>query len=250
MRRTQLILFAVFITISLILFFLNDKSALILSENLSSILLFPIKVTTQFLDYLSVSNTRIENLEIEINQLKLQNAQLRKMVPSDTEQFKAKNFKLIKAFIIGRDPQNINGYLYIDKGQTDSITKGQPVIAINGLVGKIKYAGKNLSIVETLENEGFAISAIDIKTGIHGVVKQKQGLLFDYIRNIDTVNINDSILTSGMSQIFPGGILIGKIKKIVKTEDTFFKKVYLTPAVRINRLTSVYVILNQKKLPK
>ncbi len=247
MRRTHIVLFTLLIIICLIFFFLNEESTLVVSEGLSSVLLFPIKVTTHFMDYLSISNARVKKLEIAINRLKLENAQLRRMVLVDTGNIELKNFKLIKAFIIGRDPSNINGYLYIDKSQSDGLTKGQPVISINGLVGKIRYVGKNYSIVETVEKEGFAVSAIDIKTGIHGVVKQRQGLLFDYIRNTDSVALNDSILTSGMSQIFPEGILIGTIKKISRTKDLFFKKVYLSPAVQINRLTSVYVIISRQE---
>ena len=118
----------------------------------------------------------------------------------------------------------------------------QPAISINGLVGKIKYVGFNYSIVETIENKGFTVSAVDVNTGIHGIVKNKGNLIFDFIKINDAINIGDAVYTSGMSEIFPEGIFIGRVKKIERGDDLFFKPVYITPGVQVNRLTHVYII--------
>lgn len=70
--------------------------------------------------------------------------------------------------------------------------------------------------------------------------------MFRYVRHSDEVNVGDSIQTSGMSEIFPKGILIGTIHAISESEDMFFKNVYVTPAAQINRLASVYIIQNMR----
>lgn len=242
MPRRQLILFSVLLTISIVFLLLNDSTTLVVSTRLSSVLLFPTKTITGFIEFLTISSSRIEELEIMTNRLRLENADLREKVFLDTTEFTWTNFTLLKARITGRDPVNINGFLYIDKGSKQGLYVNQPVLSINGLVGKIKFVDAHHSIVETIENKNFAVSALDIKNGVHGIIKQRGSLMFDYIRTTDNINIDDSIYTSGMSEIFPPGILVGTIQDIHLTDDLFFKKVFVTPSVRVNRLTSVYVV--------
>lgn len=242
MSRRQLILFSVLVTLSIFFLFLNVHTKLALATKLSSVLLFPVKITTEFFDFLSVSNTRIEKLEITINQLRLENAELKKKILQDTTEFQETRFKLLKAQIIGRDPSDINAFLYVDKGEQYNLYVNQPVITMNGLVGRVKFVNTRYSIIETLENRRFAVSGLHEKTGVHGIVKQRGSLVFDYVRITDDINIGDSIYTSGMSEIFPKGILIGTVQKIEQVGDLFFKPVYLRPSVEINRLTSVYLV--------
>ncbi len=242
MPRHQLILFSILFIISTTTLSLSEQVKLQLAAPLSSVLFFPVKTTTQFLQFLTVSNTRIAELETVVNQLQLENAELKKRILCDTTDFKTTKYKLLRAQIIGRDPLNINGYLYVDKGQKQQLYVNQPAISINGLVGKIKYVGVKYSIVETIENKGFTVSAIDVNTGVHGIIKKRDNLIFDFIRINDEINIGDAIYTSGMSEIFPEGILIGRVKKIERGNHLFFKPIFITPGVQINRLTHVYII--------
>ncbi|HEC78319.1 MAG TPA: rod shape-determining protein MreC [candidate division WOR-3 bacterium] len=244
MSRRQLILFSILLIVCITFLALGEQSKLYLSTRLSAVLLFPVKTVTDFLHFLTISNARITELETLVNQLRLENSELKKRILLDTIEFKTTKYELLKAQIIGRDPSNINGYLYINKGKEDDVKINQPVISINGLVGKIKLITEKYSVVETIENQGFAVSAVDINTKIHGVVKKKQNLIFDFIRIDDEIAVGDSICTSGMSEIFPQGILIGIVKKIEEQNTLFFKPVYIKPSVQINKLTYVYVISN------
>lgn len=246
MRRQQIILFIILFAISALPLLLYERTNLVLARDLSAILLYPFHATTDFVEYLAVSNVRTEKLEILVSQLKLENAALKDRLVVDTTVLDPGEYELIKASVIGRDPLNINGYLHINQGTADGVFENQTVITIDGFVGKIKHTGLFTSIVETIENRGFTVSAIDTKTGIHGIIKKHDNLMFRYVRHSDEVNVGDSIQTSGMSEIFPKGILIGTIHAISESEDMFFKNVYVTPAAQINRLASVYIIRNMR----
>lgn len=200
------------------------------------------RVTSTLLEYLNISSARIERLEIRLSQLHLENALLKDQLDVDTTQMASPQHLLLKARVIGRDPLNINGYLHIDKGMTHGVAVNQPAIAVDGFVGKVKHAGPTTSVIETFENDGFTVSAVDVKTGIHGVVRKQKHLTFLYVRHTDTINVGDSVITSGMSEIFPKGILLGTVQMILESDDMFFKNVYLKPAVQINRLASIYII--------
>jgi rod shape-determining protein MreC len=57
----------------------------------------------------------------------------------------------------------------------------------------------------------------------------------------------DTILTSGNSQIFPEGILIGTVEYIDDEMDNVFKKGKLRFSIDYNKLTYVYIVENTKR---
>lgn len=247
MSRFQFILFAFLVALSLTFLVLGRPTDLEVSSNLSTVLLFPIKVVTRYIEFLAVSKTRIDELERAFALLNLENAELRNRLSTDSSAVVPAGYRLVKAHIIGRDPTNFNGYIYIDRNRRDSIEPGLPVIVQNGLIGRIKLAGNVNSIVETIENRGIAVSAVDIRTGVHGIVKQDGGMIFDYIKITDPIQRGDTIFTSGMSENFPSGIPIAIVNGVRETGDLLFKNVTLRPCVSVNRLIYVYVVRPESK---
>ncbi len=243
MVRRQLIFFSILLIIPIFFLSLRESSKLIAAAHLSRVLLFPIHKISQYGHYLFVSHNTIEELEISIQQLRLENAELRTRIEIDTVRWQPTRFKILKAFIAGRDPSDINSYLHIDKGVEHGIRINQPVMNAQGLVGVVKYADRGTSIIETIERRGFAVSAVDINTNVHGVVKKRDIIVFDFVRKTDAVNIGDSVYTSGMSEIYPAGILIGTVQDTGASDDMFFKPVSLLPSVQINQLAYVYLLL-------
>jgi len=243
LSRCQLAIFCSLLAISITFFCLGERADVSLSNSLSSILLLPIEVISKYINFFTTTSYHIEELEILTNKLRLENAELRDRLNNDSIDYPCERFKLLKAQVIGRDPLNINGYLYIDKGSGHKLFKDQPVVSIDGLVGKIRYVGKRISIAETIENSGFAVSAVASRSGVHGIVRKKEQLIFDYVKSADDVRIGDSIFTSGMSKIFPKGIFIGTVNNISQSSNLYFKDVSLESSVKVNRLSKLYVIL-------
>lgn len=243
MVRRQLILFSIFCIIPIIFLSLHEYHKLIIVSELSRVLLFPIHKINQYGHYLFISHNAIEKLEVDIQQLRLENAELKNRIEIDTIRWEPTRFEILKAYIAGRDPSDINSFLHIDKGVQDGIRVNQPVMTANGLVGVVKYADQGTSIVQTIEHRGFTVSAVDINTNIHGVVKKRDNIVFDFVRKTDVINVGDSIFTSGMSEIYPAGILIGTVEDIGPSDNMFFKPVSLVPSVQINQLAYVYLLL-------
>ncbi len=242
MRRQQIIIFALLFVVSTVPLFLNQHTNIVLARGLSIVLLFPARVATSFTEYLTISTNRIEKLEILLTRLQLENALLKDQLNIDTTGMASDEYVLLKAAVIGRDPLNINGYLHINKGTSHGVRINEPVVAVGGIVGKVRHTGLTTSLVETIENTGFTVSAMDMNTGIHGMIRRQNDLKFLYVRLSDTISIGDSVMTSGMSEVFPKGILIGTVRAIVESDDMFFRDVYVAPAVQVNRLVSVYLI--------
>jgi rod shape-determining protein MreC len=246
LSRRQLFFFIVLLITSVILLSLSERTKLQLSSTISSVVLYPMRTAFRYVQYLGISEKKIHNLETQLHELRLKNAEMHKRIPGDSVALAIAPYNFIKTHIIGRDPTNINGYLYIDKGSAHGIRTDQPALTTDGLVGKVHYVTEHYSIIETIEHEGFAVSALDIRTGIHGIVRKNTFLLFDFIRMDDTISVHDSICTSGMSEIFPEGVFVGSVRVIEEARDPFFKPIHLTPGVKINQLTYLYVLLDYR----
>lgn len=243
MSRRQLFFFIVLLIISAVFLSLSEHTKLLISSNVSTVVLFPMRTAFRYVQYLGISEKKIHELETQIHELRLRNTEMHKHFPGDSADLIVTPYEFIKAYIVGRDPTNINGYLYVDKGSTHGIGIDQPALTTDGLVGRVYYVAERYSIIETIEHEGFAVSALDVRTGIHGIVRKNTFLAFDFVRMNDTIYVDDSICTSGMSEIFPEGVLIGRVKDIAEPHDPFFKPVRLSPGVKINRLTYMYILM-------
>ena len=244
MSRVQLLIFSSLLIISFVFIFLNQNADLYLSNRLSEVLIFPLKLVFNYFQYLDVSQKKIVHLESQISKLQIENHTLKKslnllMAPDTITNLP---LRVLKANVIGRDPLNFNGFLYIDKGYKDGLTINGPVVFQNKIIGRIKSLSENTGIVETIENPGFALSAVDGRSGIYGIVKKKDQLYFEYIKINDDVNSSDSIYTSGLSENLPKGLIIGTVSTVKEKDDLFFKEVIIEPALSINKLNYVYVI--------
>jgi len=244
--RNQLVLSICLAFIAIILMLVNDQASLNISAELSPFLLFPLRTAGSYIQFLSVSRSRINDLEIQISELGLENTRLRKKLQTDSVELVPSAYRFITAHIIGRDPSDFNGFLYIDKGKKDSLYANQPVVIAGRLVGKIKQVGGNYSIIETIENRNIAISAFDGRSGINGIVRYHDGLSLDYVKISDDITAGDSIYTSGMSETFPPGILIGSVASTYETGNLLFKSVELTPGIQINRLYYVHILVQSE----
>ena len=72
---------------------------------------------------------------------------------------------------------------------------------------------------------------------------------YSYLNDIPyhvEVNAGDTIVTSGLSKIFPEGIVVGYVESVDK-ETANFLKIKVKLAVDFKRINHVYVILNNKK---
>jgi len=241
--RRRLIFFSVLVVIPIVFLSLHESRKLIVTAELSRVLLYPIHKINQYSHYLFISHDTIEKLETELQLLRLENAELKTRIEIDTISWTPTRFEILKAYIAGRDPSDINSFLHIDKGTRDGVRVYQPVMTAKGLVGVVKFADAHTSIIETIEHRGFAVSAVNVNANIHGVVKKRDNIVFDFVRKNDTVHIGDSVFTSGMSEIYPAGILIGTIEDIGTSDNMFFKPVFLIPSVQINQLAHVYLLL-------
>ena len=88
------------------------------------------------------------------------------------------------------------------------------------------------------------VDALIQETRIRGIIKGKAnyGLLMDWLALNEEIKPDQAIITSGLSDLFPAGLLIGRIEQVIFNESDVFKKAEIEPAVDFEKLEKVFII--------
>ena len=138
-----------------------------------------------------------------------------------------------------------DGYsLFINKGESDGIEKGLIVITSSGiLVGAVDEVFKNYSRVVTVTNLKFKVTIKILLKNISGIANgaSKEGVFLDFISQNDEVIEGDMVVTSG-TDIFPPGLIVGKISRVSSNSGNLFKDVKVEPTMTEVNLSRVLII--------
>ncbi|MFB6226366.1 MAG: rod shape-determining protein MreC [Candidatus Paceibacteria bacterium] len=178
----------------------------------------------------------------KIKQLKQENRHLKKTLNF----FKKNKLKSVGANVIGKDIQQTAQTLVLDKGSSDGVKKGNPVIVLDGaIVGKIAQVSKNTSIVRLLHDSQSKIAGTVLnKDKSIGLVEGGFGinLFLNYIPQNEQIYIGDTIVTSGLDSKMPRGLAIGEVEAIEESPYQPFQRAVIKPIVDLSKVTYVSII--------
>jgi rod shape-determining protein MreC len=194
----------------------------------------------------------LEYQTMQLDELKRENQRLQAMVGLK-DYYKELSFTPAK--VIGRNPDNWDNILIIDKGYRDGIIVNQQVVSLNnGLVGKIIEVGPSWSKVLLLTDVESSVSSLIDRTRDFAIAKgdlaaSKSGYIkLSFILPDAEVLTGDTVVTSGMGGIFTKGILIGKVVEVKQEPGNITKYAYIEPTADFKRLEDVMVVNTQETI--
>ena len=141
-------------------------------------------------------------------------------------------------------------YITLNQGRKNGLQKEMAVCTPEGIVGLIQDLSDHFAVVIPLINVDSRISAKIKKNNYYGSLQwDGNDYAYSYLNDNPyhvEVNAGDTIVTSGLSKIFPEGIVVGYVESVDK-ETANFLKIKVKLAVDFKRINHVYVILNNKK---
>ncbi len=183
---------------------------------------------------------------IMMEELKLENSRLKEMLDFREESPK----ELVAARVIGRDPGRWFNTVTLDRGTDDGVRKEMPVVTPQGLVGMVSSATRNTAEVILLTDPRLAVSAMVQQSrdpGITGISEahpdQYHRLRFTNLLPDADVNEGDSIVTSGLGEIYSRNIMIGVVEEVGMDEHGLVKMAVVKPSVDLSKLEEVFVIV-------
>ncbi|MFB3926437.1 MAG: rod shape-determining protein MreC [Syntrophales bacterium] len=153
------------------------------------------------------------------------------------------------ARVVGKENSSIFKTILINKGTSEGLRPGLPVLSAQGVVGRIIESSWNVSRV---------LLAIDYNSNIDAVIQgsRSQGILqgggamgciLKYVERSEEIKVGDAVLTSGMGGVFPRGLLLGTVVSVDRKDSGLFQRIDVMPAVHFSRLEEVSVIMPLEK---
>lgn len=165
--------------------------------------------------------------------------------------FLARNgYEYVMSEVISRGEVSDSGRLaetiIINKGKEDGIKKGQAVAGKEGAyIGKVMEVKSGISLVY-LNNNGSCRTAAAIlnEDGTQGIVEGELGLTvkMNFIPQSEKIKEGDIVITSGLEELIPRGLVIGRIKKIYQENNDLWQWAEIDSVIEPDNLLFVSVI--------
>jgi rod shape-determining protein MreC len=191
---------------------------------------------------------RYEQLQRSAAEIRQENNRLREQLGFSRDL----RYRHIAAELTGRDPDNLFSAFVINKGRHSGVDVNMPVIAYQRgaqvLAGKVIQAGLFESLVMPLYDVSSFVSSRLADSRYEGIVEgqgdPERPLIMRFIprRARDEINFGDMIVSSGVGGIYPAGINIGRVSKILYQENEISMELELEAVIDFSRLEYVFVI--------
>ena len=191
-----------------------------------------------------------KNVELELQMEHLRSA-LMELTSDSTglERMKSdalKGYDIYRANVINNSLTHVDNYITIDKGENDGIRPEMGVINGSGVVGIVYHTSANYSVVIPILNSKSSVSCKIKRSDYFGFLKWDGGsseyaTVKDMPRH-SLFSLGDTIVTSGHSAVFPGGIPIGTVEDMSDSHDGLSYLLKVKLFTDFGRLNDVRVI--------
>lgn len=200
--------------------------------------------------------------EKEINALEEENGDLKAKL-ADYEDMKKQNdmykdilelkdengkYKFVQASVIAKDGADIYKSVTINKGSISGVKVGNAVVYRKILVGMIDKVYPDYSVVRTVLNPKFSVSAYEIISGEISYVTGNARLAREgkckmaNLSSTTQVAYGSIICSAGIGDKIPKGLVIGTVDEVTLETTDISSYARIVPEAEIDELTECFVI--------
>ena len=163
-------------------------------------------------------------------------------------------YKTLPAQIIGTGGSDQSRVYTLDKGKNAGLTRDMGVITADGIVGKVREVFPQSAQVLAINDQSSGAGVILETTRIRGILRgnaQGQPQIVGILKD-QRIQPGERVLTAGGDQIFPRGLPVGVVEKVVDDPDRDgFINVIVKTFANLDRLDEVLVITsNEPRFPE
>lgn len=159
-----------------------------------------------------LTNARIEELENRLFELENQNKKLKETLGyvSTTKE------KSIVAPVVGRSADHWWQQVILGRGSKDGIKVGYVVTSPGGLVGKIIATTPHTSRVLLISDPSFRVGVTISRSRFMGFMRGQGAnrAVMEFFDKVPDVRRGDVVATAPVSELFPPGIVIGRVESV------------------------------------
>lgn len=189
-------------------------------------------------------NARLSKEALERDALQRENDRLRNLLDLRIKIYP----EAIPAEVLAHDVRDWFYSFILNKGSKDGIVKSAAVVtgsaSAPALVGRIVEVTDRTSKVLLITDPVSAVSVAVRSSGALGLLegRNRPQVLVRYLSNRSHVLPGDEIITVGLGGVFPPGVPVGRVRKVMPTPDGFFKEALVIPYLDFASIQQVLVL--------
>jgi rod shape-determining protein MreC len=153
-------------------------------------------------------------------------------------------YRVIPARVIARSPDSWSSVVIIDKGTSSGIRQGLIARTYLGLAGRVIETSSSVSKVILINDPNLSVSAIVQRSRQEGLISGTLGssLIMRYLPRDADIKVNDTIITSGLTDNFPKGLIIGTVTDVGDEFSGLSRYAIVKPAANLSNVEEVLII--------
>jgi rod shape-determining protein MreC len=163
----------------------------------------------------------------------------------------------VAARVIGTAAGNFERTIEINKGTDSGVFAGQPVVAGNGLVGKITSVSATTATVTLIDSPQIGVGVRLENSNVRGLTEAKTGDREILLKFLDTplgacaegslpescISENELVFTAAVEDAaFPPDIAVGRVVRVTRPKTDLEPTIAVRPVVNLDDLTYVKVL--------
>jgi rod shape-determining protein MreC len=202
-----------------------------------------------------IGQLRTENarLRAEVERLRRELAQLQEASAEAERLRRLLGFRppppyaTVAARVVTRDPSRWYTTLTVDRGLVDGLSRHDPVVTADGLVGRVFEVYRTTALVLLVTDPRSSVGVLVQSTRDAGVAEGTGAdrLRLRYLSRSSRLSEGDVLVTSGLGGVFPRGLRVGVVRKVLRTTGALFQEAEVEPATDLSRLEEVLVMVRK-----
>lgn len=142
------------------------------------------------------------------------------------------------AELAGVSPDPLRQWVVIDKGRSDGVYTGQPVLDAFGLMGQVVEANPDSSRVLLITDTSHALPVQVNRNGVRAVAEgtgRMDQLRLRHVSNTTDIRTGDTLISSGLGGRFPVGYPVAEVERVERDPGQSFATVIARPKARLDR---------------
>lgn len=192
--------------------------------------------------------------KVEYNFVKSENERLQEALDFTSHQKEMYNYTYMIAQVISVSNDANNRTININLGSKHGVKKDMAVVTVDGLVGLVNSVTPfTASVTPYTELNSTTTTFNAISATVFGKESTSFGILTDYDAELERIMMTkigehdpmvtgDTIMTSGLGNIYPRGLMIGEVESLKVGDFGLTYNATIKPFVDLNQLTEVFVV--------
>jgi rod shape-determining protein MreC len=155
---------------------------------------------------------------------------------------------VLVAELIGVSPDPARHLVVLNKGTSDGVFVGQPLIDANGLMGQVVEAAPNSARVLLITDATHAIPVQVNRNGVRAIangVGRLDHLELRHVASTEDIEVGDLLVTSGLGARFPEGYPVATVTEVVADPGQPFARVSAAPSAALTRSRHVLLVFTR-----